>query len=178
MRMQISSDHSYHLDQKNNIFNVIQSRITAKELGSTVILPYTCYNDSFFENGFNRLLVKNYPIVKENLMMLAKQSLLGKTQFVEISRNKQYGHSLVIASMICQKKKTKNIRDINYAALSYCMTSVVNKAKELKDNTETSKIEIHCPRFGTGIAGGDWKFISCLIDDLWNNFDTYIYVSK
>lgn len=178
MKTKITTNHSYITDQKSNIFNAVQSRVSSKELGATVILPYTCYNDSFFENGFNRILAENYPLVKENFLMLPKQSILGKTQFVEISKDKKYGHSLIVASMICQKKKSKNLRSINYAALCYCMTSVINKANDLKNNTEISKVEIHCPKFGTGIVGGDWRFISCLIDDLWGSTDTYIYFNK
>ena len=175
---QRTDNNSYHIDRKNNIFDVIRSRITSKELGSTVIVPYACYNDTFSENGFNGLLSKNYPIVKENFLMLSKQSILGKTQFIEISKDKQYGHSLIIASMICQKNKNKHSRSINYAALCYCMTAISNKCQELKKNSETHKIEIHCPKFGTGFAGGDWKFISFLIDDLWSSIDTYVYFNK
>jgi hypothetical protein len=39
--------------------------------------------------------------------------------------------------------------------------------------------DIHCPQFGSGLAGGDWNTILLLILELWvdklPNTDTYVY---
>ena len=37
------------------------------------------------------------------------------------------------------------------------------------------KIEIHCPKFGSGLAGGNWEFIKDLIEDIWGRYFVTIY---
>lgn len=170
--------HAYTFDSKNNIFDIIDNRLSARDLGSTVILPYICANDKFIEHGFNGLIAQKYPIVKENFLMLPKIGSLGKTQFVKIKQNKDYGHSLIAAAMVCQTSRSIYNRKINYAALCYCMTTVKNKIIDMKNNSEISNIEIHCPKFGIGSSGGDWNFISSFIEDLWSNINTFVYTGK
>jgi len=172
-----NNTHSYSIDQKNNIFDTCKSSVLAKDLGFTILLPYSCFDDRFIHNGFNKTLADKYPVVKENFDMLPKQRSLGKTQFVEVLKDKQYGHSLILASMICQKNN-KGFRKINYASLAYCMMSVKNKFEQLKKDPEISRVQIHCPKFGTGVSAGNWTFISYLIDDLWNNIDTRVYFNQ
>jgi hypothetical protein len=48
---------------------------------------------------------------------------------------------------------------------------IQNKTKE---DTEQI-IEIHCPKFGSGLAGGQWSFIHQLIIDIWKNIPVYVY---
>ena len=38
--------------------------------------------------------------------------------------------------------------------------------------------QIHAPKFGSGLAGGNLNFIADLIDDIWGNIETYIYHKK
>jgi hypothetical protein len=42
----------------------------------------------------------------------------------------------------------------------------------LKNN---ENIEIHAPKFGSGLAGGNWNFISDLIEDIWGKYNVFIY---
>ena len=42
-------------------------------------------------------------------------------------------------------------------------------------NLGADKIEIHCPKFGSGLAGGDWKFIEYLINDIWSRHIVVVY---
>ena len=167
----------YNIDNKNNIFDICESRVFAKDFGSTVLLPYSCFDHTFIHNGFTKTVADKYPIVKENFDILSKQRTLGKAQFIEVLKDKKYGHSLILVNMICQRNN-KSRRKINYASLAYCMMSVKNKFEQLKKDPEISKVEIHCPKFGTGIVGGNWTFISCLIDDLWNKIDTCVYFNS
>jgi len=43
---------------------------------------------------------------------------------------------------------------------------------------KTENVEIHCPKFGSGLSGGDWNFISDLIDDIWGKYTVFIYNYK
>ena len=39
-------------------------------------------------------------------------------------------------------------------------------------------VQIHAPKFGSGLAGGNWNFISCLIEDIWDGIPVFIYDLK
>ena len=46
---------------------------------------------------------------------------------------------------------------VRYGAITECLMRVAEKAKEL-DAT------VHCPRFGSALAGGEWELIATIID--------------
>jgi hypothetical protein len=159
-----------------DIFDSINERINGKENGSTVILPHTCTKSNFLCSGFAGILNEKFPIVKQNFDMLSKDAILGKTQFIEVAKNKQYNHTIIVANMIADHNHDRqHSRYINYAALCYCMNAVKFKVKQLNNDSDTQRTEIHCPKFGIGSAGGNWKFISELIEDIWPNINTYVY---
>ena len=162
------------LISNQNIFTAIKDRINAKNLGATVIVPHCCNNNDIFSGMFAKEVSIKYPIVESNFHLYSQQSALGKTQIFPVETNKEYGHRIFFANMICQDRK---IRSINYAALCFCMSTVKYHVKELlvSSNNEINRIEIHAPKFGTGSAGGDWKIIKQLIEDSWSNINTFIY---
>lgn len=165
----------YIFVKNREIFNSINERIEGKENGSTVIVPHACSRINFNVSGFANILSEEYPIAQQNFNMLARDAILGKTQFVEVAKNKDYNHSIIIANMICNSHNDKNHRAVNYAALCYCMNSIKFKTMQLSNDNEIQKVEIHAPKFATGSSGGNWRFISELINDTWSNITTYIY---
>jgi hypothetical protein len=66
-------------------------------------------------------------------------------------------------------------RCLNYAALVRSMGLVSTFIKNYRSQSDGLKIEVHAPKFGSGIAGGNWNFISDLIEDLWGQYDVFIY---
>jgi hypothetical protein len=36
-------------------------------------------------------------------------------------------------------------------------------------------VQIHAPKFGCGLAGGNWNFIQDLITDIWKNIQVFVY---
>ena len=73
-------------------------------------------------------------------------------------------------------KTVKNPRPFNYAALTYAMAYVKMYAKQYRKDNENLKVEIHCPKFGSGLAGGDWRFVSELIKDSWSEIrNIFVY---
>ena len=178
-QMKIRKKHntSSVIVSNQNIFTAIKDRINSKNLGATVIVPHCCNNNDIFSGLFAKKVVSEYPIVEGNFHMLQVASL-GKSQFVKADKNKEYGHQIIFANMICQDRlnHSRKSRSLNYAALCFCMSSVRYHVKELliSDN-EITKVEIHAPKFGIGSAGGDWKIIKQLIDDSWGNINTFIY---
>lgn len=47
-------------------------------------------------------------------------------------------------------------------------------AETLQESSE-QKVGIHCPKFGSGLAGGNWLFIEDLISDIWKNIPVFVY---
>lgn len=160
-----------------DIFSAIDDRISAGYNGSTVIVPHVCNNVNAFGAGFAGQLATKFPDVKANFHMLGNKSKLGHTQFIVSKTDKNYKHSIVFANMIAQNGliSPKNTRPLNYYALSVCMNDIKNYVKNFKINNDNN-IEIHAPKFGSGLAGGNWNFISDLIEDIWSDFNVYIYI--
>jgi hypothetical protein len=171
--------------KKNNIplingdlFYYINSYINQGNNGSSIIVPHVCNNINSFGAGFAGAVAKHYPSVKENYHLLGNSFLknnLGYTQFVEVAKDKTYGHKLIFANMVAQNSiiSKNNNRPLNYLALA---KSMVNVNKYIKSNFDNdSKVQIHAPKFGCGLAGGNWNFIENLIEDIWTDIDVTIY---
>lgn len=162
---------------KKDIFEISLNQTKSKELGSNVIIPHVCNNVNAFGAGFARDISHHYPIVKDNYHLLGKKQKLGHVQYITVYKDNYYDHELIIANMIGQNglKSPKNKRPLNYYALAYCMSNVSSFIKNSMVNDTTAKYEIHCPKFGSGLAGGNWNFILNLIEDIWTNYPVVVY---
>jgi hypothetical protein len=163
---------------KGNIFEHAANRIKAGRNGCNVIIPHVCNNVNAFGAGFAADIANRFPEVKANFHLLGKNARLGNVQYVNVATDQQYKYTLTVANMISQNKliSPKNHRPLNYAALVYCMSNVRNMALKLKNSVEGTSVEIHAPKFGSGLAGGNWNFILDLIDDVWYDLDVFIYL--
>lgn len=161
---------------QKDIFAISNNRVTAKENGSSVIIPHVCNNVNAFGAGFADAVARKFPIVKQNFHLL-RQPVIGQNQNISVLNNKEYGHELIIVNMICQTGLVgpKNQRPLNYGALAVCMYSVKNLFRSIQHRSDTNAVEIHAPKFGSGLAGGDWRFIEQLIHDIWSDCPVYIY---
>lgn len=164
--------------QKKDIFVNVQERISAKVNGATVIIPHVCNNINVFGGGFTSGIVSTFPVVAENFYLLGSKAKLGHTQFVSAAKNKEYNYEIIFANMIAQNniRSHKNPRPLNYEALVYAMNAVKLYILDYTKKNDNTNIEIHCPKFGSGLAGGDWKFIVELINDIWYPVNKNIFV--
>lgn len=62
--------------------------------------------------------------------------------------------------MIAQTLWTE--RPLYYNHLVCCMERVCDLITKRNDNTK-----ICCPKFGSGLSGGNWEFVKLLIEDCW-----------
>lgn len=161
---------------KADLFHAIKMCVNGGNYGCSVIVPHVCNNVDSFGAGFASAVAANYPEVKQNFHLLGSQAVLGHCQFVPVYRDKKFNHQIIIANMIAQNGiiSPANSRPLNYYALGRCMANVASYAKQNFD-TE-NKLQIHAPKFGSGLAGGNWNFISELITDLWYSIPTFIYI--
>ena len=167
----------------DNLFSNVHSIIHSGYNGSNIIVPHVCNNVDVFGGGFTAGIAKYYPIVKENYHLLGNhflknKSSLGYVQYVETDKDSTYGHKLIFANMIAQNGtiSNNNPRPLNYGALVKCMMSVVSYINNSFD--KDSSVQIHAPKFGSGLAGGNWFFIEELIKDIWSNHSIFIYDLK
>lgn len=149
--------------------------------GTTIIVPHVCNNMDLFGAGFAAAIANKYPIVKENYHILGKSFLSknpGYSQFITVQHNKKHDSKLIICNMIAQNGiiSQKNKRPLNYLSLCKSMQGVKNYIKQNFDNDQV--VQIHAPKFGSGLAGGNWSFISSLIDDIWEGLTVFIYDLK
>lgn len=182
MKLYNSSKNKTNIIFSNrNIFESSISRIKAENAGCTVFIPHVCNNLDVFSAGFAADVAENFPSVKADYHMLGKkflQSNMGYSQIIKVAEEPKYRHKLYFVNMIAQNgfKNQNNPRPINYFSLARSMNNLSNY---IVNNTGFSsgleKVEIHCPKFGSGLAGGDWNFISMLIEDIWSKYPVIVY---
>lgn len=179
----INNQHKF-IVTNHELFESIANRVSGGNAGSTVIVPHVCNNIDQFGAGFAQAVSDHFPSVKSNYHMLGKSFLkanLGYTQILNVYEDVKFKHKLIFVNMIAQNgiKSPNNIRPLNYLALVKSMNAVANY---INMNTgfinKTENVEIHCPKFGSGLAGGDWNFISDLIDDIWGKYTVFVYNYK
>jgi len=184
MKTQTRYNKQTYLTSTNDIFSVISERVKADNNGCTVIVPHVCNNVDAFGAGFAGQVASNFPTVKADYHMLGKTFLknnLGYTQFLKVYEQPKYRHRLIFANMIAQNGivSPQNPRPINYLALAKCMVGISKFISEQTDfMSKNENVEIHAPKFGSGLAGGNWNFIGNLIEDIWTPYKVYIYTQK
>ncbi len=120
--------------------------------------------------GFGKSLVKNYPVVKEELEKWSKNKQefkLGESNLVKINDH------LYVFQMLAQKglfPKNDEI-PLKYNALRNCLNNLAIEAKELGAS-------VHMPQIGAGQARGDWNIILGMIHDelIANDLKVNIYI--
>lgn len=158
---------------KSNIFDAIKIRASSQNSGSSIIVPHVCNNIGLFGAGFASGVKNHFPAVATNFELLGKKTKLGYVQYVGVFKDQTYEHEIFFANMISQNGiiSKNNPRPLNYEALVKCMIDIRNFIYQ----SNKEKIEIHCPKFGSGLAGGNWNFIKSLIEDIWSNFTVVVY---
>lgn len=147
--------------QKGDLFVAIRG------VEGRILIPHVCNNYGGWGAGFVIPLSKHYPKAEESYRAWSKQlsfaRAMGRVQYVGIE-----GTQVDVANMVAQhgsgyRYRYGSSRPLDYAALAKCMDDVGIFAM----SHYHGKPSIHCPMFGSGLAGGNWDFIRELIDDCW-----------
>jgi hypothetical protein len=165
----------------NSLFETVFNRVKAQDKGCTVFIPHVCNNIDSFGAGFAAQIAEYFPSVKTDYHLLGKNFLkanLGYAQILTVYEEPKYKHKIHVVNMIAQNgiKSSSNPRPLNYCAL---VKSMAKLSMFINMNTgfikQTENVEIHSPKFGSGLAGGNWPFISDLIDDIWGKYFVTVY---
>ncbi len=120
------------------------------------IIIHVCNDIGGWGRGFVLALSNRWSKPEEEYLNWYESNVnfeLGEVQFVQVEDD------LWVANMIAQHNiiPINNIPPIRYEAVKECLKKVAIKAKELNAS-------VHAPRFGSGLAGGDWNKIEELIN--------------
>ena len=166
----------------SNIFEMSKNRVSSEKNGATVFIPHVCNNIDLFGAGFAADIADKFPSVKADYHMLGKNFLknnFGYAQIIKVMEETRHKQKLYIVNMIAQNgvQSKNNLRPLNYFALAKSMGIL---SSFILSNTgylnKSENIEIHCPKFGSGLAGGNWNFISDLIDDVWGRYNVTVHI--
>lgn len=140
---------------------------TKNDIRKRHYIAHVCNNIGGWGSGFVLSLNKHSQLPKQKFLEFSKQytqqQLLGCVCFAD------YINKIQIINMIAQNgvRNYDNPTPIKYDALEKCMKYVAE--------TINPQSIIHGPKFGSGLAGGDWNVIESMINDVWKDFDVRIY---
>lgn len=138
-----------------------------------IVIPNVCSVDNNTVSGFTKELHKRFPIVEANFGV--SQRKLGTTNFIEAKINNKTKSKIIVADMCAQIKPFRSMRSLVYGSLVVCMYDIKRYILNLNKIYPDFSVDIHSPKFGTGVAGGNWIFISDLILDIWTDMKINVY---
>jgi hypothetical protein len=148
-----------------------------------IVIAHVCNNIGAYDAGFARSLALKFPKAKAAYLEFYKNGIddqrqfcyaknsrgdlvpnIGMTQIVEVEEDNR-DRITYVANMIAQEglRSETNPIPIKYDALEKCMKAVVHRFRS-KNKPEA---DIICPKFGSGLAGGDWNTIETMVNKLW-----------
>ncbi|MCD6436369.1 MAG: hypothetical protein J7L15_08315 [Clostridiales bacterium] len=139
-----------------------------------VIIPHCCNTLGVMGAGVALALKKKWP----NVYKIYKEYPmgLGEVSFVDVGDEQDENIKTVVANMIGQYKirSIDNPKPVRYLALAMAMAKIV---EFIGGHGDDSKFVIHCPKFGSELAGGNFEFILELIREIWleNGIDVVVY---
>lgn len=102
------------------------------------------------------------------------QGELGNVQFCPMPT--EDCSNLWVVNMVCQDgyKSSENPVPLDYYYLSLCLGKVNYFLANLVD-AGLARPSVHCPKIGSGLAGGDWERISNLLEAILVGTDITVY---
>jgi O-acetyl-ADP-ribose deacetylase (regulator of RNase III) len=122
------------------------------------IIIHCCNDIGAWGAGFVLALSRKWP-EPEKRYLAAERYCLGEVQFVGVTPD------LMVANMIGQHgcgRRPDGSPPIDYPAIRCCLDKVREEI-DLLGGPEIASV--HAPRFGAGLAGGDWNVIEQIISD-------------
>jgi hypothetical protein len=140
------------------------------------VIPHCCNDKGAWGAGFVLALSKKFKHPEEVYKAFCHNDrnypLLGKVCYAKMS------NFLVVANMIGQHGCgiKDGIIPLKYKSLIRAMEGVAGFVDHVKKQVK-NPVVIHCPKFGSDLAGGDWNFILELIRELWleKGIDVVVY---
>lgn len=155
---------------ETHVIEYVVGDVRSQSFDGIKIIPHCCNDQNLMGSGVAKALYSKWPEVKEKYH--SGKMELGKTSVAVIRKD-----STIVVNMIAQhgvmvKRNERGIAvgedgrpPIRYEALVQAMKMVKYHIKKCIEND--IKVEVHCPKFGCDLAGGDWDIVSTLIEEMW-----------
>jgi len=163
---------------KKGTLKVVEGDVTDPQLtysNEVAIIPHCCNNLGVMGAGVAFALKKKWPGVEEAYKMQAMT--LGAVSYAHVEGTKDENW-VVVANMVGQHGtiSQENPKPVKYWALSQAMMKVRLFCDENYGQKDVHPV-IHCPKFGSNLAGGNFDFILELIKEIWieNGIDVVVY---
>ncbi len=158
---------------KTELYREIKGDVTNPVGEGIKIIPHIISDIGVCGAGVAKAIVEKWPNVLVDIAEAKYNKTLGLGRVVET-----YEPDVIILSMVAQEglRSRINPSPIKYAALKKCMNEIflIHCNLACLEKSYGGSIlslgvfhSIHCPKFGSGLAGGDWKFIKTLIYEMW-----------
>ncbi len=138
-----------------------------------ILVPHICNDIGGWGSGFVVAVSKfdrtaenayrSWFVRKQSISVMSSNLELGATQLVWCKDKVDIVNMVAQHNTIAVGEKTP----IRYWALSKCMKWLADKVLAGEETNSTNAKEIWCPRFGAGLARGNWDFIETLIKEIW-----------
>ena len=131
------------------------------EEGPKVII-HCCNNIGAWGAGFVLALSRRWPETRSNYIKWSKgyakhepKYELGNVQFVPVEED------IWVGNMLGQEgiRSKNSIAPIRYSA-------IVSSLWKVREFCQSHNCRVVCPKFGSGLAGGDWKIIEKYLRDI------------
>lgn len=173
--------------------DVTNPQITAKR--EVVFIPHCCNDKGVMGAGVAKSLKDKWPKVynayeaQKTKNINFEKYVLGDISYARVQNYcngnvSGYKTPIYVVNMIGQQGTVSdsNPKPLKYCALIKAMVmtrQLIGKviANYNKHTSHTFKPVIHCPKFGSKLANGDWNFILELIREIWleSGIDVVIY---
>lgn len=157
-------------------YQIIKGDVTNPIGEGVKIIPHIISDIGVCGAGVAKAIVKKWPNVLLDIGIVKNSKEWGLGTAIKTDCEKD----IVVVSMVAQEGlRTRNNRNpIKYVALVKCMERI-----QMMINPDIPGLipnfcsSIHCPKFGSGLAGGNWDFIETLIKEIWidNGIDVTVY---
>ena len=135
-----------------------------------VIIPHVCNNRGGYGKGVALAIAKRWPQAKKDYIEYYYRTFDGKIDTTKVypemlgtwTCTEIKNELIYIFNMVAQDgyRSKDNPKPLKYIPLGKCMKEVGKLALHYD-------AEIHCPKFGSELAGGDWNIIEDMIGHFW-----------
>ena len=146
------------------------------------VIPHCCNDQGLMGSGVAAALVSKWPEVREDYIKHYQSTgrlRLGSIIAVPIPTDDTCVVNMIAQhkTMVCRNEQGTAVAEdgwppIRYVALMECM----NRVNDLINKVHKGDAEIHCPKFGADLAGGEWNAIEGMIHEIWGEHNVTICV--
>lgn len=156
----------------------VMDLIEASKTDEINVIAHGCNCFNTMKSGIAPLIAKAYPGAEQADQSTEKGLRIKLGAYTDYECLTYRTRVFNLYSQYDYRGRRKGIMDLSYTALRQSLEKMIAslRARERILDISRSDWKIGLPKIGAGLAGGDWKIISGIIEDVTKGFDVTIYV--